>query len=181
MKRKGVRAVLNLNGKWNYRKDPDRKGEEQKLYDPGSSRKDWGEMEIPVNWYNTEVGDYHGVIWFAKDFELPTVAKGREHTLRFNAVDYIGEVWLNGEYLGRHEGFFAPFEFRVTDFVKSGKNTVIIKVDSPFDETEYKLVAEVRRLSHGGRLIHAVFGPMGDATRDRLISFVLSQRRRKIA
>ena len=142
MKGKGVRAVLNLGGKWNYRKDPDRKGEEQKLYDPGSPRKDWGEMEIPVNWYNTEVGDYHGVIWFAKEFDLPKEARAREHFLRFNAVDYIGEVWLNGEYLGRHEGFFAPFEFRVTDFVKSGKNTVIIKVDSPFDETEYRLAPE---------------------------------------
>jgi beta-mannosidase len=136
MKANEVRTVLNLDGKWAYRQDPDRKGEEQKLYDPNSSRKDWREMMIPVNWYNTEVGDYHGVIWFAKEFEMPKEAKSRVHFLRFNAVDYIGEVWLNGEYLGRHEGFFAPFDFRVTNFLKEGKNTVIIKVDSPFDETE---------------------------------------------
>jgi hypothetical protein len=49
------------------------------------------------------------------------------------------------------------------------------------DETEYKLIAEVRRLSRGGRTIHAGFGPMGDATRDRLISFVLSRKGRKTA
>ena len=49
------------------------------------------------------------------------------------------------------------------------------------DDAEYKLIAEVRRLSRGGRLIHAGFGPLGDATRDRLISFVLSRKGRKLA
>ena len=46
------------------------------------------------------------------------------------------------------------------------------------DDAEFKLVAEVRRLSHGGRVLHAIFGPMSDMTRDRLIAFVLSLRKR---
>ena len=140
MAEKSVRKVLSLDGKWAYMKDPDGTGEDRKLYDPGMSRDDWGEMSIPVNWYNTEVGDYHGVIWFAQEFIAPEDMKGKEYILRFNAVDYIGEVWLNGVYLGRHEGFFAPFEFRATDHLKSGTNTVVVKVDSPYDDTEYKRI-----------------------------------------
>jgi beta-mannosidase len=135
-----ARKVLSLDGRWLYKKDLDRAGETQKLYDPSTSRKGWGEMNVPVNWYNTEVGDYHGVIWFAREFTVPDDMKGKEHILRFNAVDYIGEAWLNGVYLGRHEGFFAPFEFRVTDHIKSGTNTLIVKIDSPLDDTEYKHV-----------------------------------------
>jgi hypothetical protein len=47
-----------------------------------------------------------------------------------------------------------------------------------YDGVEYRLVAEVRRLSHGGRVLHVVFGPMSDTARDRLIAFVLSLRKR---
>jgi c-di-GMP-binding flagellar brake protein YcgR len=53
---------------------------------------------------------------------------------------------------------------------------VLVQFKTP-DDQEYRIVAEVRRLSHGGRVLHAVFGPMSDTTRDRLIAFVLSLRR----
>ncbi len=45
------------------------------------------------------------------------------------------------------------------------------------DGVEYRLVAEVRRLSHGGRVLHVIFGPMNETIRDRLIALVLSLRR----
>ena len=44
------------------------------------------------------------------------------------------------------------------------------------DDAEYKLIGEVRRLSRGGQVMHMVFGPLGDTTRDRLIAFALRQR-----
>jgi beta-mannosidase len=135
-----ARKVLSLDGKWAYVKDPDGLGEEHRYYSPSVSRENWGEMDIPVNWYNTEVGDYHGAIWFAREFTVPEGMNDREYILRFNAVDYIAEVWLNGVYLGKHEGFFAPFEFRVTDYLSDGTNTVVVKVDSPYDDTEYRHV-----------------------------------------
>mgnify|MGYP003485098934 CR=1 FL=1 len=50
----------------------------------------------------------------------------------FKGVDYIAEVFVNDEFVGRHEGFFAPFEFDITDAVKCGTNTlkVIVKNDN---------------------------------------------------
>jgi hypothetical protein len=45
------------------------------------------------------------------------------------------------------------------------------------DGAEYKLVAEVRRLSRGGRVMHLLFGPMSEGIRDRLVALVLSLRR----
>ncbi len=142
MSEQSPRTVLSLDGEWAYKKDPDRTGEQERLYDPSLSRQGWGVMEIPANWYTTEVGNYHGVIWFAREFAVPDGTKGKHIVLRFNAVDYIADVWLNGVYLGRHEGFFAPFEFRVTPHLKAGENTLVVKVDSPRDETEYRLVPE---------------------------------------
>jgi beta-mannosidase len=136
------REVLSLDGPWVYQKDPDGSGEKRRLYDPAAARTGWGKMTIPTNWYLTEVGDYHGVIWFAREFGLPKGAQGKECFLRFNAVDYIADVWINGTYLGRHEGIFAPFEFRVTNHVKAGTNVVVARVNSPKDPSPYRLVPD---------------------------------------
>ena len=41
-------------------------------------------------------------------------------SLRFEGVYYAARVWLNGVYLGDHEGYFSAFEFDVTDIVVTG-------------------------------------------------------------
>lgn len=142
MSRTSARKVMSLDGEWRYRTDPERTGEAERLFEGVGTIGDWGSMGIPANWYMTELGDYHGVVWFARDFELDPEMGERELILRFTAVDYLADVWLNGKHLGRHEGFFAPFEFEVTDLVNAGRNTLVVKVDSPKDPTEYRPVAD---------------------------------------
>jgi beta-galactosidase/beta-glucuronidase len=45
---------------------------------------------------------------------LPSDFKDRVLRLKFWAVDYFTEVWLNGEAVGNHEGGFTPFEMDIT-------------------------------------------------------------------
>ena len=120
-----ARTTIDLGGTWKYKLDPNDEGVEQKWYVPDLDRSAWGEMDIPTNWYLTEVGDYFGVAWFATAFSVPQEMEGQHLTLRFRAVDYEADVWLNGEYLGSHLGYFAPFEFDVTDLVKPGRANVV--------------------------------------------------------
>ena len=49
----------------------------------------------------------------------------------FKGADYIAEVYVNDVCVGMHEGFFAHFEFEITDVAKKGKNKlkVILKND----------------------------------------------------
>lgn len=56
--------------------------------------------------------------------------------LRFGGVYYAARVWLNGAYLGRHEGYFAAFEFDVTDAVSGGANELLVEVYSPEEPEE---------------------------------------------
>jgi beta-mannosidase len=57
-------------------------------------------------------------------------------SLRFGGVYYAARVWLNGVYLGDHEGYFSAFEFDVTDTViTDGENELLVEVFSP-EETE---------------------------------------------
>ncbi len=48
----------------------------------------------------------------------------------FGAVNYDAKVYLNGELLGHHVGGFTPFQFEITDKIKSKDNYLIVKVDN---------------------------------------------------
>ena len=77
--------------------------------------------------------DYHGVVWYWHDFTTPTNPHpdGR-FVLRFLAVDYYAEVWLNGVCIGKHEGSEDPFEFDVSDTLKPGtSNRLAVRVLNP--------------------------------------------------
>lgn len=50
--------------------------------------------------------------------------------LHFGAVNYLADVYLNGEKIGSHESGFTPFQFEITDKIKVGDNTVIVKVNN---------------------------------------------------
>ena len=58
-------------------------------------------------------------------------------SLRFEGVYYAARVWLNGVYLGDHEGYFSAFEFDVTDIVLThGENDLLVEVFSPEEAEE---------------------------------------------
>ena len=140
--------TIDLGGTWKYKVDADEVGTEQKWYEAALDRSDWKEMKIPNNWYLTEVGDYDGVVWFETSFTLPEEHRGKPVSIRFRAVDYVADVWLNGAYLGRHEGFFLPFEFDVTNKVKSGaENVLVVRDNAPRDPAEYILVHDPGNLA----------------------------------
>lgn len=48
----------------------------------------------------------------------------------FRGVDYKAHLFVNGSYLGSHEGFFAPFEFDCTSQVHVGENALLVKVEN---------------------------------------------------
>ncbi len=50
----------------------------------------------------------------------------------FKGVDYKAHVFINGSFIGSHEGFFAPFEFDITKYVQEGENTLVVKVENDY-------------------------------------------------
>ena len=51
--------------------------------------------------------------------------------LHFGGVHNAVSVWLNGEFLGRHEGYSTPFDIAIPDgLVKDGENTVVLSVSN---------------------------------------------------
>ena len=64
---------------------------------------------------------HHTIAWYHRDLSAADLAEaGRDAPrsrvlLHFGAVDYRCKVWLNGTFLGEHEGGHTPFSFDVTD------------------------------------------------------------------
>lgn len=86
---------------------------------------------VPGDW-NTqrpELYYYEGTIWYRKRFSY-NLEEGKRLFLNFAAVNYEAIVWLNGERLGSHIGGFTPFNFEITDKLKAGENSLVVKVDN---------------------------------------------------
>lgn len=88
-------------------------------------------MDIPGDW-NTQKDEffyYEGTMWFRRIFNYQPTA-GKQAFLYFGAINYDSKIYLNGEKVGEHIGGYTPFNFNVDKLVKSGKNTLVIKVDN---------------------------------------------------
>ncbi len=88
-------------------------------------------------WKNISVPYYFGptgntVHYYRTTFEIREKSASKATFLCFDGVDYIAEVFLNGAFLGNHEGFFAPFEFDATPHIKDGENILVVTVRNDY-------------------------------------------------
>lgn len=119
------RGTLSLDGDWAIAFDPEDKGLCQEwwrpsILEPIATRK----IPVPSCWEEHEE-DYEGVAWYTREFTMPAEWKDRYVRLRFDAVNYLAEVWLNGKMVGSEESGFTPVELNVTPFLKFGEPNVL--------------------------------------------------------
>lgn len=70
-----------------------------------------------------------GNFFYKRTFLCEGVEKNA--TLYFGGVMNAASVWLNGVYLGRHEGYSAPFELEIPEgLIVDGENTVVLSVSN---------------------------------------------------
>ena len=88
-------------------------------------------LPVPSDWNtrNDKLYYYEGTIWYRRQFDLKPEA-GKRYFLYFGAVNYEAIVAVNGVSVAKHTGGYTPFNFEVTDLLKDGQNTVIVKVDN---------------------------------------------------
>ncbi len=63
----------------------------------------------------------HTIGWYRKTVSIPDTWKDKRVILKFGAADWHAKVWVNGEYVGEHQNGYLPFEFDITDKLKSAK------------------------------------------------------------
>jgi beta-mannosidase len=68
--------------------------------------------------------------WYRRTFRTPAAFSGKRLRLQFEATDYYADTYLNGAYLGRHEGYIDPYEYDVTSQARPG-NELLVRVWTP--------------------------------------------------
>ena len=125
-----ARDRLDLPGTWHLAFDPDGEGSRQ-----GWMNGRWpaGRAEaahVPGLW-NLTHPDYAGAGWYRTMVDLPGDWANRMVRLHVGGASYRTEAWLNGQFLGTHEGAYTAFWFDATAAARlSEPNELVIRVTS---------------------------------------------------
>ncbi|MHA2121807.1 MAG: glycoside hydrolase family 2 protein [Promethearchaeota archaeon] len=130
---------INLNGEWDFSFDDSNIGLKEKWYKENSNSNFAREIIVPFCFQSHLSGiedtSFHEVIWYRKKFEVPKKFIEKRTFLHFGAVDYSCTVYLNGEYVGSHEGGYIGFSLDGTNFIKED-NIVVLRVEDPSQDLE---------------------------------------------
>ena len=103
----------------------------------GTARRAWIPVRVPGHWQlEGAFHGYEGYVLYRTRFEAPSRGEAEFFWLRFGGVYYAARVWLNGTYLGAHEGYFSGFEFDCTESLIEGENELLVEVYSPEEREE---------------------------------------------
>jgi len=82
-----------------------------------------------------EIRDYSGWVWYDRKFFVPSTWSTGAILLRFGSVNYIAQVYVNGQSAVTHTGGHLPFEADVTKLVKLGaENHISVAVSNVLSE-----------------------------------------------
>jgi len=123
----------SLNGPWEFEFDDADKGQAERWH--AGSRKFSKKILVPYCFQSKLSGiadpAFHDVVWYRRSLQIPESWRSKRIQLHFGAVDYEARVWVNGDFAGSHRGGHVSFSVDITDLVKSGGNTIALRVSDP--------------------------------------------------
>ncbi|NLN93199.1 MAG: hypothetical protein GX130_07830 [Candidatus Hydrogenedens sp.] len=122
-----LRKQLNSDKQWLFAADRDQVGKDQEWF-----------STFPVEAEETTLSAGSGhfpddceIGWYCHSFTVDRGWTSGKSFLRFERASYYTEAWLNGSYLGDHEGGWLPFTFETGDALTSGENRLVVRVVYP--------------------------------------------------
>ncbi len=122
---------VDLSGRWRaHVEDGDLA---RRFTDVGFADEDWPLVDVPGHWRsNPLLGDADGPLLYRRTIAPRPLAPGNRRFLSFDGIFYLGDVWLDGHYLGATEGYFFPHTFEITRFTRrDDAHTLAVEVASP--------------------------------------------------
>src|SRR5215213_7927903 len=147
--------MLSLNGNWQFRWSPVAYGLNDAATDPNFDDSAWDTIPVPSHWVlpgtspKAAEGAYGRPIYtnirypfpidpphvpdenptgdHRRSFQLPEWTAERV-LLRFDGVESVYRVWLNGIEIGVGKGSRLVQEFDITDVVRPGQNVILVRV-----------------------------------------------------
>jgi beta-glucuronidase len=107
---------IPLDKDWKFHLDPAKAGEAQSWFKqaPGETE----EVQLPHTWNRLAHLDHFGSAWYFKEFTVDRALLGSHLEIHFGAAASKARVWLNGRFLGEHEGGYTEFYLEISGFAK---------------------------------------------------------------
>jgi len=136
-----MRLRRTLSDGWEF--TPDRSASARiEANDPQAPQNNWRPIQVPGYWQMQfrDLARATGPGWYRVVLELePSWLEFAALSLEFGAVSHFCQGWLNGHYLGEHEGGHLPFSWSLNGAARAGNNELLIRVVSPSgDRTRYR-------------------------------------------
>ncbi|MGA1237278.1 MAG: sialate O-acetylesterase [Limisphaerales bacterium] len=107
--------------------------------DPGSSNLNWASPEldsstwpdttIPGYWDETELGNFDGIVWFRREFNLPNGWEGQAAYLHIGPIDDRDATFVNGTLVGTTDIPNPAREYKIpAGVLQAGRNVIAIRV-----------------------------------------------------
>lgn len=134
---------LDLNGPWRCQWAEKSEGEKQGFYRADFDDREWRAVTVPGTAhtqilappkFHTREAEWISAKewWYRRQLTLPPVGDGKRLWLNFEATDYYADIYLNGDLIGRHEGYIDPYSIEVTGRLKAdGPNSLAVRVWTP--------------------------------------------------
>ena len=119
---------MNLNGEWDFAVDRSGSAMERGIV----SDKELFDRKITVPFCPESklsgVGDVDFMedVWYRREVVFPAAWAGKRVVLNFGGVDFLCELWIDGEKAGSHRGGSAPFSLDVTHLAKPGRRQTLV-------------------------------------------------------
>ena len=146
--------VRSLNGSWKFKWASHPSKAPSDFFKPTVSTANWDNIPVPSNWqvvgaregrsYDKPVftnikhpfkanppsidADTNATGLYRTTFNVSESDNGKTFFIQFGGVQSACYVWLNGEAIGYHEDGMTPFEFNITEDIKSGTNDLAVEV-----------------------------------------------------
>lgn len=133
-----MRKTININSNWKFIKSN---------INADAAQKAEGEMiNLPHTWNGKDGQDggnnyYRGVCWYLREFDKLQTENDEQVYIEFKGVNSSAEVYINGNFVIRHDGGYSTFRVNITNFIKE-QNILAVGVDNSRTEKVYPQTAD---------------------------------------
>src|ERR1039457_3446918 len=90
----------------------------------------WTALNLPHTWNNLDGQDggddyYRGIGWYRRHCSVDASQTNRHFFLKFDGANLVSDVFVDGNFVGEHQGGFAAFVYDVTTNLTVGADNVI--------------------------------------------------------
>lgn len=76
--------------------------------------------------------------WYEKSFNIAKDFIKDRAIITLEGLDLTADIWLNEQFLGQHDNAFIEANYDITDYLREGNNTIIVRIDEGMNKVKDK-------------------------------------------